>query len=138
MKASNLEIANFITSTILTICSLSVAGIALIISLKTYRLEKMPIIGICFREHADNIYIEIANHGSGVAMNVSIRCRIYDIDYHRALNYLPPNTTISMGLLSTTAWNQITPYEKQILCSYSYTDKFNKRYNIQNVELLFH
>lgn len=137
MEVSYLEIADFITTTILTICSLAIAVIALIISLKTYRLERLPIIGVCFREQEDNIYIEIANHGSGVAMNVNINCRICDIEYHRALNHLPPNTTVSVRLLSTTAWGQIIPQEQQIICSYSYSDKFNKQYSVQDVDLLF-
>lgn len=138
MNCCTLEIASFISETILSVCSLTVAAIALLVSFKTYYYERLPIMGICFRRNEDHIFLEITNHGNGIARDMHIDCNVDNVNYSRTLNFVPPNSTVSIELMSTTAWNHIAPQNQQITCSYSYFDQYKKKHAVNNIDLLFH
>lgn len=138
MNCSTLEVASFVSQTILSVCSLTVAAIALLVSFKTYYYARLPIMGICFRRNEDYIFLEITNHGNGIARNMHIDCSVFTVNCSRTLNFVPPNSTVSIELMSTTAWNHIAPQHQQIECSYSYFDQYKKKHTVNNIDLLFH
>ena len=138
MNQQQLDLLIFVSETILSIASLLIATIALVVSIRTFRQGKKPIIGLELQQQADYIYLVFTNHGDGIAKHVQIRSRVCQLSFSRAINFLPPNTSVSVELIAITTWNQIPPVERQIICSYKFLDCYHKCYEYKGIELLFH